>query len=668
MAQWRGYSDTSPNITVSIDGTDYSANLGNGFVESTFIDSDNPLGKFWSGQFTLTNDTARVVSGSLVAAIDLDPTTNADFERGNLVVIVANGNTLRLRVEFVSISAWGADLTPSEIEVSVVDKLGLVNRDFPANPVFRTTRTRDRNRPNTTVTQSLGYSTWLDSIRSELLAPRDSDRNPILVAADLNLVAPTTLANGFPDGFTTPQNRGRNPCENAARIAASRGYTLYCDPTDEVIRLTTYPITSNQATVTRRLALSQMLLVEPSLTPIDEPVESITISVRSTQVALPGDEGGDEEDMVSWPSTIPVAVGYPPTGNTEDPIVVVERIEQEPNISGNTWTQEYSVRARSFHLFERSPFDVTAPNLNTAFVTVCQGEIIRVQNVDGNPITNNDVQSVARGVAMNNGVPESRLPVTSQYYGDTTLVSGQGTRERFEYDSRGVPISRVKETRGTLVSLALTDTPGAVQTDITAVRVLESETETNTYRPDGKYNQIIAYSIAAMAKTGNPDDTGLIPERGRAVTRIIDGVPRPNSARTPVEPLGVEQYDSTQSVISPLGKKRSRHQSIAWGTSSSHATSSARVALALKQQGAISYDIERALLPGESFVPFRCEHVGDRALICDAERLAWAPGNMRFSYTGRQIGTLAAAVTVPRYPRPIPGVTALTAGPMGDLV
>ena len=655
---WKGFVDLTADVTVLIDGTDYTAYLTQGRIESTLIDSENPLGKLWQGGLTLAIDGLTLV--------DLDPTTNADFNPGNQIEVQANGNTWYWRVAKAVVSQWDSALAASQTEIEVTCKLGMVNRDFPAQPTRRISTTRSRTNTRTSTLTSVSFSVWTDQIKSELTAPKDASNVAYLVDADIDFSGVNTdLAATFyggslrPDGFIAAQKRGSNPYINAASIASARGYLLYCDPANEIIKVQKYPTLPDEATLAGRWALEQLAQIEPSVQPLDEAVEAVTATVFSTTIARPTEDGGDEEDMQTYPITIALAAA--PSPGTGADIVVCERIEDEPSDGSTSWRQDYEIRARQFWLFPATQSG------NTAWVTVCQGEISRTFNGLGLPLTNNDVMAISRGIEIDNGVPKTRFSKTSTYYGDTTLVGGQGTREQFTYDTRGVPIERVLDTYGTLVSLSLTDEPGQVETSVTAVRLLSRELERNTYKPDGRYQQIVGYSIAEMSITSRSDDTGLVRDPNqKPVARTIDAAPKPPSIRPATEPVALDVRSRDEAVASNLGKRRSVTIQRAWGTDGQHATAIARMILALKQTGQLSFDVERAVVSGESLTPARMEHVGDRALIRDAEYLEFAPRRIVFGYTGREAGRLGSAVTVPK--RPINTTGGLQAGPMGDLV
>jgi hypothetical protein len=668
---WNGFIDVSPAVTLVINETDYSAYLGQGRIESTLIDSGgsskrSPEGKLWQGGFTL--------AATGLAAVDLDPTTNADFERGNLVTITARGNTWNWRIAEAKPTQWDGTLTPIELEIEVTCKLGFLNQEFTVEPVntFRIGRTRKN--PTTSTLTTLRFQVWTDAIKDDLKTGKDASGTPYLVDADFDFDGlETELSSVYfggarqPDGFTTGQNRGKNPFINASGIASARGGILHCDPADERIRITYYPTEPADIDLRGEFALDQMIAVTPLLQPLDVPVEKLQSTLYSTKVAKPTDGGGDEEDMQSYPVTIPLASALSPgAGPNADPIVTCWRVEQAPSISGSTTTQEYTIEALSFWLFAKSPADTSQPNTSTAQITVCQGERTTITNGDGLPLTNNDVQSIIKGATIENGVPKSRLPITSSLYGDTTLVSGQGTRESFVYDSRGVPIERTKDARGTLVSLSQSDTPGAVNTDITQVIVTHREEEKNTYLPDGGYAQILSHQVAeAGLPPFNNDSTGLKPDPSQKPTaRRIDGVRKPDSVKPAEEPIAAEEYGSEQRANSSLGKGKTSSIQSFWGAATQHATDLGRMVLALSQQGAISYDCERGIRDSESLAPCLSEYVGDRVLVRDGEAIEFDQNSLKLTYTGREIGRLASPVTVPK--RPIVITETLVAGPMPD--
>jgi hypothetical protein len=668
---WNGFIDVSPAVTLVINETDYSAYLGQGRIESTLIDSGgsskrSPEGKLWQGGFTL--------AATGLAAVDLDPTTNADFERGNLVTITARGNTWKWRISEAKPTRWDGTLTPIELDIEITCKLGFLNQDFTIEPVntFRIGRTRKN--PTTSTLTTLRFQLWTDAIKDDLKTGKDASGTPYLVDADFDFDGlETELSSVYfggarqPDGFTTGQNRGKNPFINASGIASARGGILHCDPADERIRITYYPTEPADIDLRGEFALDQMIAVTPLLQPLDVPVEKLQSTLYSTKVAKPTDEGGNEEDMQSYPVAIPLASALSPgAGPNADPIVTCWRVEQAPSISGSTTTQEYTIEALSFWLFAKSPADTSQPNTSTAQITVCQGVKTTITNGDGLPLTNNDVQSIIKGATIENGVPKSRLPITSSLYGDTTLVSGQGTRESFVYDSRGVPIERTKDTRGTLVSLSQSDTPGAVNTDITQVIVTHREEEKNTYLPDGGYAQVLSHQVAeAGLPPFNNDSTGLKPDPSqKPTTRRIDGVRKPDSIKPAEEPIAAEEYGSEQRASSSLGKGKTSSIQSFWGAATQHATDLGRMVLALSQQGAISYDCERGIRDSESLAPCLSEYVGDRVLVRDGEAIEFDQNSLKLTYTGREIGRLASPVTVPK--RPIVITETLVAGPMPD--
>jgi hypothetical protein len=287
-----------------------------------------------------------------------------------LIEVQCNGNTWYWRVAKAVVREWNGNLDAAQTEIEITCKLGMVNRDFPAQPVRRISTTRQRTNTRTSVTSSVNFTLWTDQIRSELTAPRDASGDRFIEESDIDLagVATNLTATFFggslrPDGFTAAQNRGNNPYSNAAAIAAARGYLLYCDPADETIKVQFYPLVPDNATLVGRYALEQLAApLRPSVQPLDEAAVAVQSTVYSTKVARPTEDGGEEEDMQTYPITIALAAA--PSPGTGDDVVVCERIEQAPADISSSWTQEYSIRARQFWLFPATQAS------NTAFVTV----------------------------------------------------------------------------------------------------------------------------------------------------------------------------------------------------------------------------------------------------------------------------------------------------------
>ena len=665
---WKGFVDLTADVTVLIDGTDYTAYLTQGRIESTLIDSENPLGKLWQGGITLAIDGLTLV--------DLDPTTNADFNPGNQIEVQANGNTWYWRVAKAVVSQWDSALAAAQTEIEVTCKLGMVNRDFPNNPEVSRNVLIENEGSRTGTLSNVRFSVWTTTLKAELLSAINASGVRILSNSDIDTSGASTTLNATfvgsqlkPDGYNADQNRTFNPYTNAASIASARGFMLYCDPADEIIKIKKYPLYADEATLAGRYALEQLASIQPSVLPLDDAVESVVATVYDIEVV-------EDDEMISYPLTTVLAAA--PAISSKfvdgsfvepgDAIVVCERIEQRPVETDRVFRQQYIIRARRFWIFPTVIGDNVGAFLANAYnwVTVASGTIEQIFNKDGNPISDNNIAAIIRGCDVVDGMPTYYLSPFHPFYGNTALVPGQGTRESYVYAQNSVLTLREKKTFGTFDFLNIVGATGELEQLLMGVTVKHIEREVNKYRPDGRYQQIVSYLSAQILDDGtNPVIRMVASKRQKPIGRTIDGVPRPPSIK-PSKATEVSTKTKEESIQGNLGKGRKFSTQRAWGTDGQHATAIARMILALKQTGQLSLDVERAVVSGESLTPARMEHVGDRALIRDAEYLEFAPRRIVFGYTGREAGRLGSAVTVPK--RPINTTGGLQAGPMGDLV
>ena len=415
-----------------INGTDYSAYVESASFEWSLLppiatESPNFEPIVQIGNLTLIDSAKRPLG-----TVDLDPTSNADFKQENLVVFTRDSVTVRARIaKATAASFYPETYDINSVTIELTDKLGLVNRDFPAiNP---NTFLAGAVQASFAEGVSYGVIPWFETVRKKLTGARNATGTPYFTSAQISTAGlPSPLQNALdfsgaamPDGFDSSQGSERNPAREAARIAALRGYFLYCDPATEEVKFCTYPLTASAKTPTRIYPFEQVELGDPESAD-EDPVDSVeATTVQSSRLVL-----RLKRRLKQYPIVTPTK-GVHPVSGTE--ITVETRIDYSPTITATSKLQRYEIYKAKFHGF---PQEESLATDTTEYLSE-RGELIEEWSDDGLPTVEGS-QNIYR--ALGEWSPES-------FPGGNTATNGQPasvlTYYFYDKDDRRPTLKRV---------------------------------------------------------------------------------------------------------------------------------------------------------------------------------------------------------------------------------
>jgi hypothetical protein len=636
MSSLEGLLDFSADgWTLTVNGTDYSPYVQNGSSLQ------------WSliPNFTASNPNIEPMEqiGSITLAqveraggtqIDFDPLTNGDFKEENLVVFNYESVTVKARIKSAEPEKYDPkDFSITSLRLNLTDKLGLINKDFPAqNPAtFLSGSSPVPIAPGINV----NVVTWYAAIVRELTGPTQYNGVPYFTPSQIitaglptNLKGTSAYGGGsMPDGFDSAQGGAKNPARSAATKAALRQYWLYCDPATEEIRFAKYPLSPNAIAPSRQYALAQVRM-EPPEAGIEEVSDDIsTATIQRSKSAF---KLLYKDRLKEWPVSTPVIAPHPTTG--ED-LEVEVTTELAPSISDSRWSQTVTVTKRKFYGFP----DIEDLATNTDTYTSLT--FTRFINYNSDGLTTSEGEE---------DIYQAKGELSDDYPGDTTPIGPGSDITTYAYANDGRPTLKRKIVRKPKLSVFPSS---VVETPIIAEQI---ETPYDLLA-NGKIKtfdrKLIPRGLTPIGVAAGTEDESLTPDPdSSSKAQYIDAIEKPGGAKTD-ESAATLTSSSGRARGTSLGGRSGRtiRITIPGGGAESAATYS-RMAFSASQHGRILRSYDRPLESNENLAPLQREDIGSFILLRDGAAIEWMQGGVKAAFTGRQMGTLSTPITVPVRP------------------
>jgi hypothetical protein len=622
--------------TLTINGTDYAPYVDPGSsLEWALMPNIATSNPGMDALQQIGSISISKIKKDVTASINLNPLTNNDFKEENLVTFTRGSVTVKARVLDVEATDHDpVDFSITAVQVNLTDLLGLVNRNLPT-PDPREFLSGAASVP---IAAGLNFSVlnWYDGIVKGLTAPRRADGTQYITASNIITAGlPSTLSGtnaygggSFPDGFDSAQEDGSNPVKAAAQKAILRGYLIYCDRATEQIKFARYPRSADEIAPSRQYATAQVEAPRPETSDevaADEVEVATTVRTKSQLRRI--------SRLKEWPVRTPVMGAHPTTGAE---IEVAYTIENAPTITATSWSQTVTETKLKFYGFpqEDSLKTDTTPYTSRTYTRV---------------IYYNDQELVTR--EGNESVSQARGELNhDQFPGSTTLATGGSELTYYYYDpDDNRPTLKRKITIKPTLAVFPTSTS---TTPITAEWI---ETPYQLLR-NGKIKtfdrRLIPRGATKQGLEDETEDTALGLDPGSTFeVRYEDGVEKPAGGKSDLDAPGIESATGKAKGNSlGAGGRRKITLTMPGGTAE-NATTLAQTTYAYSQHGRTTWPFQRPLETDENLTPLQREDVGSLVLLKDGEAILFgANGEIRFSYTGRQMATLASAITVPERP------------------
>lgn len=579
-------------------------------------------------------------------ALDIDPVTSLILATGNRVQVFWGGAlkvTARIKqvevLEFVPCT-----LRASKVKVLLTDKL-----DIALGVESKQTPLLTGGRPVVIGGQTVMVVPWQSRVTQLIGAVTDLNGDRLFADGDiLTAGLPDELddrdENGNPvvDGFSAPSSSGASLVARAAKVAALRGYCLYCDEFEQV-RFVRNPSSLSLPAAVISLACSAVE-VKPAVSLI-EPASAVEVTSSTLKVVI---------NKVEWPKVIETVGPIPSPqrvsvdgGGEELPQIagnvgVIEReVRNRPVVSTNEWRQSIRITKRHY---------LANPDLDDTRMALMQVTQLQKQFDAGRYLRRLKETSIeARTLQDKEAFPN-----------DFGMVLGSNRIVEYQLETRivdGESKTYFKRSVERLLRRKFTRQGNAVSSSLLEERLITewSELGRNSWR--GRKRRLISRGLVL-----NTLDYGLVPDPAfNAQEEFAEAPPEP-PVREPDEEV---KLSSSSVLIRGGGTGKTRHLFIEGQSDPAALAKFGQNNLLAEQLYRVQMDVQRQVYDADTTLPLLREDIDSRALVRDGVRVEWGDGTLTYGYTGYLIANLPAAIE-PQYPPTysfdVPPTT-LTVGP-----
>jgi hypothetical protein len=633
--QFKGFQDYRiGTATLLVNNNDYSRYIqpGSSPYEQSLIPVFGTENPNIDAIINISQITLRQSQSSASPIAEWSPLYNPDFKVENTVTFTRGSVIVKARIQKASEAFFNRETCePEGVVLDLTDKLGLINRDFPVP----SPRGYTSGGVAAAYAQGVTYNRlyWFDDIVRKLTTPTNASGVAYFSAAQIDTTGLPTTTNAtdfagapLPDGFDTAQDQNRNPVISAAKVAALRGYLLYCDPATEVVKFEKYPLTPGEKPASRMYPPGAVELSDPEkgTDPAIDAAEVTAIESTRTDIRL-------KKRFKDWPLATPIKGAHPTTGAEID---VETRTEQAPNKTETSSTQSYSITRAKFYGFPA----VESLKSDTSSFTAETGTIVSFLNDSGLP-TREGLSILNRAKGIWN---------SEQFPGDTNPVNNCSELTYYTYDSED---GRLTLKRKRIFHPLTSEFTESNDTTVLEVKRLETVYD---LRADGKIATWDRQFIL-RGKTLDPEDpteTDLVLDPSfTSEVRLEDAIQAPTGLVSDNDPPQIQRFTGNASANSngSTGGFKARISLV--GAGKAGASLYARVAVAKSQHSLVTRPVSRPLEDDENLAPAQVEVVGKFDLLKDGLRIEFQDkGGIKLEYSGLQMAKRATAFTVPKRP------------------